>query len=858
MSRNSPPPTVWRFVPSVQFLEDRVTPAAFVVKNLTDSGVDSLRGAINALNAVADASNTISFAAGLGGVITLGADLPVVTKSVDIQGPGRDKLAVNGAGKWQIFTFDGPGTTTVSVSGLALTQGRSNRSFSNGGAISAIGENVTLTGLDVNNSALSGGIFVSGGKLVVSDSLVRSNGGDGLGNSNASVTISSSKFQDNGFDGYSQSGGDSTVSDSFLVGNGTRDSSVGGRGATFFGGSATFDRAVVTGNKLGGMSVSVGASSVTIRRTLIANNTASLGGGVFISSGNVNIEAASIVNNVSRSDGGGVSFSNGSNGGSKLTIQNSTITGNAAQGDGGGVAYTAGFSGSVLSIYNSTIAFNQANSTGKGGSGGGVSVDAGLVVALSSSIVARNTAAGLANDVSGNATADSQYNLINVGSGLVDGAGNNRISEGLDPKLLPLADNGGPTQTLALAADSPAVDKGTANGFDTDQRGSGFARVVGAAADIGAFELVPTTVPPTTVPPTTVPPTTVPPTTVPPTTVPPTTVPPTTVPPTTTNPSAASGVSQFAVGPDAGSFVTVKLYNPDGGVRRNFTPFGLSFTGGIRTAAADFNGDGVADVVAGTGPGIVTRVRVLDGVTGAELFGTQPFEDAFTLGVFVAAGDVDGDGVPDLVVTPDQGGGPRVRVFTGQGFTVIADFFAIDDAAFRGGARAAVGDLTGDGVGDLVVSAGFGGGPRVAGFRGPLAASAAPQKAFGDFFAFEQELRNGAYLTAGDLDGDGYAELIAGAGPGGGPRVTAFDGQALTATNTQVRRADFFAGDSNDRLGVRPAVKDLDGDARADLVTASATTGRVTLYPGSRLAAGNLDPLADFDAIPGAAGVFVG
>ena len=318
------------------------------------------------------------------------------------------------------------------------------------------------------------------------------------------------------------------------------------------------------------------------------------------------------------------------------------------------------------------------------------------------------------------------------------------------------------------------------------------------------------------------------------------------------------GSPQFAVTPDAGRFVIAKLYNPDGGVRRTFTPFDSGFAGGVRTAAADFNGDGVADIVVGTGPGVKTRVRILDGVTGAELFSDQPFEDAFNLGVFVAAGDLDGDGVPDLVVTPDQGGGPRVRAYSGKGFNLIADFFAIEDANFRGGARPAVGDIDGDGVGDLLFAAGFGGGPRVAGFSGQSVSVNAPRKLFGDYFAFEPELRNGVYLAAGDIDGDGFAEVIAGAGPGGGPRVTAFDGKALAQGGTQVRRADFFAGDSADRLGVRPAVKNLDGDDRADLVTASATTGRVTTYAGSKLAAGNTDPLADFDAIPGAAGVYVG
>jgi len=62
-----------------------------------------------------------------------------------------------------------------------------------------------------------------------------------------------------------------------------------------------------------------------------------------------------------------------------------------------------------------------------------------------------------------------------------------------DPLLLPLANNGGPTRTHALGSGSPAVDAGNNSaGLTTDQRGSGFPRIVGPAPDIGAFEGVDT------------------------------------------------------------------------------------------------------------------------------------------------------------------------------------------------------------------------------------------------------------------------------------------------------------------------------------------------------------------------------
>jgi glucose/arabinose dehydrogenase len=323
------------------------------------------------------------------------------------------------------------------------------------------------------------------------------------------------------------------------------------------------------------------------------------------------------------------------------------------------------------------------------------------------------------------------------------------------------------------------------------------------------------------------------------------------------------GFKQFAAGADAGGSPRATLYNPDGSVRLNQVVFDQSFSGGVRTAAADFNGDGVADLVVGTGPGAPTVVRVLDGQSGTELFQVKPFESAFTGGVFVAAGDLTGDGTPDLVITPDVGGGPRVVVYDGRTFALAANFFGIDDPNFRGGARAAVGDLNGDRVGDLVVAAGFGGGPRIAAFDGRSVTST-PVKLFGDIFVFEQTLRNGVFVTVGDLNGDGFADLIVGGGPGGGPRVLGLSGKDLVQAggSSPVQLANFFAGDPSSRGGVRVAVKNLDGDGRADLVVGAGeqSGSRLTAYAGVSIPVDGQPPeLMAFDAFPGfGGGVFVG
>jgi hypothetical protein len=242
------------------------------------------------------------------------------------------------------------------------------------------------------------------------------------------------------------------------------------------------------------------------------------------------------------------------------------------------------------------------------------------------------------------------------------------------------------------------------------------------------------------------------------------------------------------------------------------------------------------------------------------LFAITPFEEGFTGGVYVAAGDLTGDGRAELIITPDEGGGPRARVFSAGSFTQIADFFGIEDTNFRGGARAAVGDVNGDGRGDLIVAAGFGGGPRIAVFDGAQLTATGGPKLFGDFAAFEDTLRNGVYVAVGDVNGDGFAEILAGGGPGGGPRISVFDGLQLLQGRL-VRNADFFAGDDSNRGGVRIAMKNLDNDGLADLVVGAGTDAGsgVLSYRGSQLFGSNPPIGLNFQATPGfLGGVFVG
>jgi len=115
--------------------------------------------------------------------------------------------------------------------------------------------------------------------------------------------------------------------------------------------------------------------------------------------------------------------------------------------------------------------------------------------------------------------------------------------------------------------------------------------------------------------------------------------------------------------------------------------FEPKFHGGVRVAVGDVNGDGVPDIIAGRGPGGVAEVGVFDGATGQPFAGPLgsfvAYPPSFHGGVFLATADLNGDGKADIVVAPGAGFAPQVEVFSGADGSMLTSFLGADAASRR-------------------------------------------------------------------------------------------------------------------------------------------------------------------------------
>ena len=306
-------------------------------------------------------------------------------------------------------------------------------------------------------------------------------------------------------------------------------------------------------------------------------------------------------------------------------------------------------------------------------------------------------------------------------------------------------------------------------------------------------------------------------------------------PPPPPPPPPLAPVGVRVIGADAGGEPRVEVYDDTGALRLRFLAYDPSFRGGVRVAAGDVNGDGVEDVITAPGPGGAPHVRVFNGRDGSSLFSFFAFDPGWTGGLFVTTGDVCGDAAPDVIVGADAGGAPHVKAFDAETMAEFASFFAFSPG-FTGGARVAAGDVNGDGADDIVTAAGPGSGPHVRIFDVTTGFEIA------SFYAFDPAFSGGVFVAVGDVNGDGGGDIVAGAGTF--PHIAVFSGD-LTPI------ASFFAAPAGGPAGIVPAI--IPTGARVAVAEVSGGSAEEIVVG---LGAGNPPIIRAFDALGGETGTF--
>ena len=266
----------------------------------------------------------------------------------------------------------------------------------------------------------------------------------------------------------------------------------------------------------------------------------------------------------------------------------------------------------------------------------------------------------------------------------------------------------------------------------------------------------------------------------------------------------------------------VRVYNDINGASTDFFAYDPNYRGGVRVAVADLNGDGFPDIITAPGTGMPPLIRVFNGRDLSLLAEFIAYDPPYDLGTYVAAADLSRNGNAVITVGPGVGGPPHVKVFDLAVGKMIDEFYPYPKE-LRCGARVAMGDMDGDGVSDIVTAPGAGNGPHIRIFNG------LNRNLLNEFNAYDDRWRGGVFIATADVNRNGRAELITGTDAGGPAIVRVFDAMR----GRMIGEVSPYPGTY--RGGVRVAAYDVNKNGRLDIICAPGPGSRglpVRMYDG--------------------------
>ncbi len=260
--------------------------------------------------------------------------------------------------------------------------------------------------------------------------------------------------------------------------------------------------------------------------------------------------------------------------------------------------------------------------------------------------------------------------------------------------------------------------------------------------------------------------------------------------------------ARIILAPEAGLPPEILILDNQGKMKTSFLAYGQNFKGGVNVAVADVTGDGQEEIITAPLAGGGPHIKIFNSLGNmvSEFFA---YEAKFKGGVNIAVGDVTGDRQAEIVTAPVSGANAQIKVFDSKG-QLLSEFLAYD-AKFSGGVNLAIGDVNNDGFGEIVTAPRSNNVPEIRVFN----MSGRP---ISKFLAYDDTWTGGVSITVGDVNNDKWPEIVTVPAKGRAPAVKVYSLKGRL-------KSEFMPYSKYLTTGIKIIAADISGDNLPEILT---------------------------------------